>query len=271
MEEKNFIEQPSQPEGAVPSAETVPDQQVAASQEKQIADLKGLTRTLLGAVQAMQAQSAHNAMVEDLTADVKAATRAMLIAPVKAAVNPSHGERDCCGDSLCCCVSDDCCCFEIMLDRVRAIQPQLEPADSGGIPGFHNDLEVRLFASIDKIGIYYPSFSGTISLDVGSVLLGGKPGLWTPIDRVIGRVCLKKNTVKTIIVDFEAAEIDEGVERPAGMKDEYGYASGSITLDCCTSKIYPAMPTDISFEHLGTGGGVSGMIQVAYYARRVCC
>ena len=147
----------------------------------------------------------------------------------------------------------------------------MEPADSGEIVGLHNNLEVVIFASVGGRGIIVPSLSSTMDLSVGSIALGGKPGPWVPVDRVIDRICLKKGTTQSVLVDFEAGEIDKGVERPAGLKDEYGQASGTIVLDCCVSKIYPAMPTDLSFEFVGTGGGVPGMISMAFYARRVCC
>ncbi len=184
----------------------------------------------------------------------------------------AHGEpvtdrRECgCG-----CVHPNCCCFDIVFDKVRAIQPQAEPADSGDIAGLHNNLEVVIFASVNGRGIMVPSISSTLDLDVGSLILGGKPGMWVSIDRVIERICLPKGSSQTIQVCFEAGEIDKGVERPLGLKDEYGYACGTITLDCCASLIYPNMPTDLSFEHGGTGGGVPGMISLAFYARRVCC
>ena len=110
-----------------------------------------------------------------------------------------------------------------------------------------------------------------MGLRVGSVLLGGKPGAWVSIDRVIERIYVKNGVSQNITVDFQAAEIDEGVERLLGLKDEFGDASGNLTLDCCVPKIYPSMPTDLSFEHGGTGGGVPGMISLAFYARRVCC
>jgi hypothetical protein len=209
---------------------------------------------------------------ESATASARDAERMMSSQMQQAPPAPAHGEpvydRHDCG---CGCVSSNCCCFEIVLDKVRAIQPQLEPADSGDIVGLHNHLEVMLFASINGRGICWPSFTGTADLSVGSIALGGKPGMWVIVDRVIDRICLPKGTTQAVEVAIEAAEIDKGVERPAGLKDEYGFASGMIALDCCAPKIYPSMPIDLSFEHGGTGGGVPGMISVAFYARRVCC
>ena len=132
----------------------------------------------------------------------------------------THGEtvpdkRDCgCG-----CVDSRCCCFDIVFDKVRAIQPQAEPADSGDIAGLHNNLEVVIFASVNGHGILVPSLSTTMDLDVGSLILGGKPGMWVSIDRVIERICLPKGSTQTVQVCFEAGEIDKGVERPLGLKD----------------------------------------------------
>jgi hypothetical protein len=244
------------------------------NQEQQISELKELTRTLMQSVQAMQTQATRNSKFDDTMADLKATARAIMVNPtLPQQYSQSFVENCGCKDESCSCVSNDCCCFEIVLDKVRAIQPQLEPADSGDIavPPTINELEVRIFASINGRGILVPSLSTTMGLRVGSILLGGKPGSWVSIDRVIEKVYIKKGSPKNFIVNFEAAEVDEGIERPIGFKDEFGDASGSITLDCCLETIYPPMPVDLSFEHGGTGGGVPGMISLSYYARRVCC
>jgi hypothetical protein len=241
-------------------------------QEQQIFELKELTRTLMQSVQVMQTQATRNSKFDDTMADLKATARAIMVNPTVPQQHPQSVVENCgCKDESCSCVSNGCCCFEIVLDKVRAIQPQLEPADSGDIPALINELEVRIFASINGRGILVPSLSSTMGLRVGSILLGGKPGSWVSIDRVIEKVYIKKGSPKNFIVDFAAAEVDEGIERPIGFKDEFGDASGSITLDCCLETIYPPMPVDLSFEHGGTGGGVPGMISLSYYARKVCC
>lgn len=253
-------------------------------QDQQMAELRQLTeatKALLGTVEASKAQSVRNTRFLDALDSLNNAAQAVALAATTGTGNATGGAvepkpvpgRDCddCSGGPCECIATGCCCFEIVLDRVRAIQPQLEPADSGDIVGLHNRLECRIFASIDGIGIVVPNLASTMDLSVGSIALGGKPGLWVSVDRVIGRQCLPKGTSRPVEVEFIAGEIDQGVERPIGLKDEYGYASGSITLDCCVAKIYPSMPTDLSFEHEGTGGGVPGMISLAFYARRVCC
>ncbi|MFA6117168.1 MAG: hypothetical protein WC729_24430 [Sphingomonas sp.] len=253
-----------------------------ASQDQQIVELRELTRSLMVAVQSMQAQASRNAVFQDAIADVKSATRAMMTAPAgtpavrqnpNGTVSPdaAHGE---CGCSSC--ISDDCCCFEIVLEKIRGIQPQglLEPADAGDttlpLPTI-NELEVRLFVSIDNIGVLIPSLSTTMGVRVPSILAGGGPGLWMPIGAVVGRVNVRKGTTETFTFEIQGAEIDEGAERVLGFKDEHGAATGSITLDCCSAKIYPPMPTDLSFDQGGIGGGQPGAISLAFFARRVCC
>lgn len=241
------------------------------SQDTQMSELKELTRTLMGAVQAMQSQSVRDTVFQDAIADVKSAARTMLTAPVASAyvtATTATGARDDCRDCGCDCVNSGCCEFEIVLDKVRAIQRQNEPADTGDIGPFINALEVRLFASIDGVGVLIPSLSTTMHLRMPH---GGGPGLWIPLDRVIGRISVKKSSSRTVNVDFQGSEIDEGLERVIGLKDEHGAATGSITLDCCVPKIYPPMPTDLSFDFGGTGGGKPGAISLAFYARRVCC
>lgn len=183
------------------------------------------------------------------------------------------------GGCDCDCTAPGCCCFDIYLDKVRGIQPQglLEPADMGDttlpIPTI-NELEVRLFISLDNnknVGLLLPGLSTTMGIRVPSILTGGGPGLWMPICQVVGRVCLKKGTIRNVAINCWGSEIDEGAERPIGFKDEHGEASGSITLDCCTSIIYPPMPIDLSFDQGGIGGGQPGAISMAFYAKRVCC
>lgn len=178
----------------------------------------------------------------------------------------------------CECVHPGCCCFDIYFDKVRGIQPQglLEPADMGDttlpLPTI-NELEVRLFISLDNtnIGLLLPGLSTTFGIRVPSMLAGGGPGLWMPINQVVGRVCLKRGTTRTVMLRCWGSEIDEGAERPIGFKDEHGEATGSITLDCCTSMIYPPVPIDLSFDQGGIGGGQPGAISMAFYAKRVCC
>lgn len=63
-------------------------------------------------------------------------------------------------------------------------------------------------------------------------------------------------------------EHDEGAERLIGLKDEIGEGRGTITLDCCMDKIYPPMPIEVYLIHGGEG---RGMVQVFFYAERVCC
>jgi hypothetical protein len=181
-------------------------------------------------------------------------------------------------DSDCECTSPGCCSFDIYFDKVRGIQPQglLEPADMGDttipIPTI-NELEVRLFISLDNtpVGLLLPNLSGTIGIRVPSILTGGGPGLWMPINQVVGRVYVKKGTLRNVTIRCQGSEIDEGIERVVGFKDEHGEATGSITLDCCTAIIYPSTPIDLSFDQGGIGGGQPGAISMAFYAKRVCC
>lgn len=244
------------------------DEQMAT----QMAELKGLVASLMATVQETRARGAQEAEFHNTIAEIKQVARAIPTAAAYATTLQAAAGKDDCDDCGCGCVDPGCCCYEIVLDRVRAVQPQgvLEAPDAGDVPLLINQLEVRLFASIDNVGVLIPSLSTTMGLRVPSLLSGGGPGLWMSLDRVIGRVFVKKGTSRTITVDFQGAEIDEGVEAVLG-KDEYGNASGSITVDCCSAKIYPPAPTDLSFNFGGAGGGNPGAISMAFYARRVCC
>lgn len=238
----------------------------------QMAELKGLVTSLMATVQETRVRGAQDAEFQNTIAEIKQVARAIPTVAAYAATPQAGPAKDDCDDCGCGCVNSSCCCYEIVLDRIRAIQPQgiLEAPDAGDVPLLINQLEVRLFASIDNVGILIPSLSTTMGLRVPSLVSGGGPGLWMSLDRVIGRVFVKKGTSRTVTVDFQGAEIDEGVEAPLG-KDEYGSASGSITVDCCSAKIYPPAPTDLSFNFGGAGGGNPGAISMAFYARRVCC
>jgi hypothetical protein len=261
-------------------------------QEQRIAGLVEQVSSLTTAVQMMLERNAEKAASDQLFtglgSQIGELKSLLAVAPVAvgyagaraAASAPiNEGGKDCecgCNDGGCGCVAPGCCCFEIVLDKMRAIQPQAELLDSGGAPGVWNPLDVRIYAAVDSgwgpVGIVYPSLWSTVDLDVGTLLLGGKPGPWTIINQVMNRVYVKKGCTQTFPVILHAIESDSGLaERISGMRDEIGCATSSITLDCCVPNIYPQMPVDISFEYGGAGGGVSGMISVAFSARRVCC
>jgi hypothetical protein len=258
------------PSAAKPT-EAIPDRSADASWEQQLSDLKELTRSLMVAVQEVRVQNARNEMlrstIDEVKADVRAASQAMLLAPA-AAVNP-HVAYPVAPSGKCApcdCVSENCCCFEIVISQVRAAKPQIEPADAGDVGPLINALEVQIYFTVDSVGYLWPGLATTFDLRADG--LPGGPGPWVVIERPVNRVCIPKGTTVTKQLRVEVREHDEGVERPIGLKDELGEALGSITLDCCASTIYPPMPVDISLVHGGEG---RGMVQVAFYARRVCC
>jgi hypothetical protein len=230
--------------------------------ENQINELKELTNSLIQSVQLMQSQAFKNNKVEDSIADLKATTRALMITPNNVLPSKSNNQGDCgCNGS---CIGEDCCCFEIVLAKVRAAQPQIEPADSGDVGPFINALEVQIYATNQNIGFLWPGLATTMDLRAEGLPPG--PGPWVVIERVINRVYVKKGNPVTEEVFIEIREHDEGLERPVGMKDEIGEGTGQITLDCCMPKIYPAMPIEIPLSYGGLG---KGMIQAAFYARRL--
>jgi len=165
----------------------------------------------------------------------------------------------------------NCCCFEIILNAVRASQMQLEPLDAAAPPGLWTALEIKLFATIDKqhhIGIVHPQTP--LSFMKLRKQLAGGPADWYNIGRVINRVYVPKNKKQTVDVFFTAVESDHAAERNIGMKDEYGSATGQITLDCCTDEIL-ARRVELHLTHGGVGGGIAGAIEIDFFARRCCC
>ncbi|HEX8737505.1 MAG TPA: hypothetical protein VF721_19390 [Pyrinomonadaceae bacterium] len=239
--------------------------------EQQVAELKELTRSLMAAVHEVRAQNVRNEMlrgtIDEVKADVRAASQAMLLAPpatnIIAEPHPAGRGGKC---APCDCVSDSCCCFEIVISQVRAAKPQIEAADAGDVGPTINALEVQMYFTVDRIGYLFPGLSTTMDLRADG--LPGGPGTWVVIERPVNRVCIQKGTTVTKQLRVEIREHDEGIERVPFMKDELGEAVGTITLDCCMAEIFPPLPLDVYLMHGGEG---RGMIQVAYYARRVCC
>jgi hypothetical protein len=236
----------------------------------QVGELRELAQSLMSAVEEVRAQNVRNEMlrsaVEDVKADVRAASRAMIASPGPAA--PATDEPRMlsgkCGP--CQCVADGCCCFDIKVSQVRAAKPQIEPADMGDVGPFINALEVQMYFTVDGTGFLWPGLASTMDLRADGA--PGGPGPWVVIERVVKRVCLPKGTSQTFDFLVTCREEDEGIERPLGMKDEVGEGRGTITLDCCVEKIFPAMPVEVYLIHGGEG---RGMVQAMFYAERVCC
>ncbi len=237
----------------------------ASFRDEQIIQLRDMVGNLTDAVTAMQARTAQKAAFDDTVAELKQTARAIATAPAGMAVAVT-GARDHGGGCGCDCVSPGCCAFEIVLSRVRAAKPQIEPADMGDIPGLINALEVQIYVTVDNVGFLFPGLATTMDLRADGA--PGGPGPWVVIERTINRVHVPRTGTTNFEVFAQVREHDEGVERPVGLKDEVGEGSGWIVLDCCTSKIYPATPIDVYLQHGGEG---RGMVQLAFYARRVCC
>lgn len=258
------------------SVESVPALNDVNQQKDQISELRCLINSLILAFEKSQARNAQNAVIKDVADEVKLAARAIstgstVPGPRDSVVpKPALGER-CCEDSVCECMSSECCMFEIVLDKVRASRPQklTEFADSGdtALPPTINAMEVQIYATVENRGILIPGLATTMDLRAAGGLSPG-PGPWVILNRVVNCVLVKKGITKVVKLNAEVREHDEGAERLLGFKDELGEASGSITLNCCMPEIYPPMPLDVDLVHGGEGGG---SVQLAFYARRVCC
>lgn len=170
----------------------------------------------------------------------------------------------------CCeCLSDRCCSFDIILKSIRLLQAQVEPVDWAEVPGLIIKNEVQFFCWLDNdkmSGILHPPLLGH---SMGLRKKFNKPGIWLGIGRTIGTVSVQHGQLKTVGVKVNGIEYDAGIiERPTAMKDEYGVAQGSITLDCCSEKI---LATNIELD-LSQGGGMGGgALEFEFYAKRVCC
>lgn len=242
-------------------------------QNEQISELKSLVNSLTLAFQASQVRSAQNAAFQDAVTEVTQIARAMAIGSIApsleypAAPKPSQTEKSSerCG---CECMSPDCCEFEIVLRKVRASRPQIEPPDAGDIPLAENAMEIRLYVTADGAGFMFPSFASTIDLRADGIPPG--PGPWVNIEKVINRVQVKKGVTRNVELYVEVEEDDSRLtEQAVGAgKNEFGEVYGTISLNCCLAEIYPPMPLDVDLRYGGEGrGGVT----VVIYARRICC
>lgn len=257
MEPENLSQNPIASEKDVAKIET-PDMQIS--------ELKDLTRSLILSIQEMKTQQARSSVFDETVANLNAASRAMLQPIASAVPKPAYSDRNDCGSKPESCISEDCCCFEIVLSKVRASKPQLELPDIGDVPLLINALETQIYVTVNNIGFIWPGLSSTMELRANGI--PGGPGPWVTIERVINTVTVKRGTTKTIVLNAEVRELDEGAERPLAFKDELGEGSGIITLDCCMTKIYPDMPIDVNLIH---GGDGNGQVQIVYYAQKVCC
>ena len=226
-------------------------------------------RELLQAAREVQAQSARDALIEETLNEIRATAEAALVPRAsvertrehEARYPREHSGRDC-GCSPCECVSEGCCCFDIIMTNVRVVQMQIEPADSNVNP--LGEMEIRMFASIDE-----PPFLGAVIPDLFSYITIHKllfeEGVWQAVNRVIGRKCISKRTPVTVPLRVHAVEVEH--QEPLAMRDEYGTATGSLTLDCCCTTITPTTTFELSF----TGGGQGqGKIACQFIAQRVC-
>lgn len=286
MAKKPNLDASSDPEGEMQAARiAATGEEVPARAENphlppiqdQLDEMRDLVRTLVSSVQEARAQTARTDMVREalneVRADVRAASQAMMMAPPAGApayaaahdqAYPHGGREGRCGP--CECVDEGCCCFDIMISWVRATKPQIEPADMGDIGPLINAMEMQFYFTVGGTGFLWPGLGSTMDLRADG--LPGGPGLRVAIERPVKRICFPKGTVINVELETDCAEFDAGAERPLGMKDEYGHGSGMITLDCCMERIYPAQPIDINLIYGGEG---RGMVQVGFYAQRVCC
>jgi hypothetical protein len=259
-----------------PPASTASGEDVALLREE-LAEVRELARSLMGAVQEARAQAARvdsvRGALEDVKADVRAASHAIMAQPqsLAPAHSPATGhfenqyqERGC---GPCQCVSSGCCAFDIKIWQVRAAKPQIEPADIGDIPGpTINALECQIYVTVDAMGVLIPGLSSC--LDLRADAIPGGPGPWVVQNRVIQRVYVPKGATVTKNVKCEVLESDERLTELPFFKAELGEADGTITLDCCMAEIFAPMPIDVYLLHGGEG---KGMVQVAIKAERVCC
>ena len=115
----------------------------------------------------------------------------------------------------------------------------------------------------ERIGILHPP-GLTDYMPLRKKLL--KPAIWHHIGRKINTVSVPRGQKKSVTVYFNAVEYDAGLERLIGMKDEYGAATGTILLDCCSDEI---LAQDVQLD-LSQGGSGGGTLEIGFFAKRAC-
>jgi len=231
--------------------------------DRQLSELRDLTRNLMLAVQTMQVQSSRGLELRDAINDVKAATRTMLVSPVATSASGAADPRkpDDCGCGPCGCVSAACCTFKIELASIRITQMQREPVDNVINP--FAEMELQVYPTIDGVGTVCPNLFSTYSLRKPRT----RPGIWYPVNVKFATVTVCKGAPKQVNGIVAGLEKDDGGIEATAARDEYGTADFNMTLDCCS-----ATPVTIIVEvHLDHGGLGGGTFEAMITATRECC
>lgn len=243
--------------------DAIQQQSAEVGSDKQLSELRELTRNLMMAVQTMQLQTSRGLELRDAINDVKAATRSMLVTPASTvpASGAVPGKGSDCGCGPCECISGTCCTFKIELASIRITQMQIEPVDAAANP--FAEMELQVYPTIDGIGTVCPNFFSTYSLRKPL----SRPGIWYPVNVKFAMVSVCKGAPKHFTVNVAGKEVDDGGIEATAARDEYGMAEAAMTLDCCS-----AQPVTIIIEvHLDHGGLGGGTFEAMITATRECC
>ena len=247
------------PEAAPPLTEAT----APAAADPQVDQLANLANELVEAAKQLVVNRSRSANVDRSVAAVDAATQAILVA---SAAGPQSGEDHGCGCPGCGCVSDACCTFEIWMTHMRVNAMQF-PLDSLGADTIGN-MEVRLHVTVAGYGVVIPNMFSWIRIRKSLF----QPSIWLRYPYLIGEIQVCKDQPRTVPIDIFAQEGEVGGEGLIpGNRDEYGMASGSVTLDCCVCDIdIPAI--DLDFTGAVPGGGLGGgQISMRFQATKKCC
>jgi len=263
-ETEKIVSQKTPVDESVMAGEDGPVAFAATSECQELGQLREAVLSLIKTAQAVKVQDPRESAVDDVLTDVKAATRALIVAGTAGVAAQDEQKCDC---LPCYCVSERCCAFDIKLTYLRILDMQHAvdslTMDSAIAPWGH--MEVRLFASIGGgIGALIPDAFTWLSLRKGP---SQPTGLWIPIHRVIGTVQVPKNATVTTMIELFGIELEVGLELAVPLnRPEEGSGRGIISLNCCVCEILG--PTiEVEFTHGGTGGG---KLEAQFTARRVC-
>lgn len=152
------------------------------------------------------------------------------------------------------------CCVQLYISRLRVISAQ------GAVSTDANVLELIIAVkALDQCGLY-PGLTSFVAVD--------KDGGWLQIFAPIGKFCVPCNGTLAVPITVEVLETAGETGGVGELKNEFGAASSSISLNCNCE--IPPILVDVTLTGGGTGGVAAkkGVVAIEISARRIeggCC
>lgn len=152
----------------------------------------------------------------------------------------------------CGCSKEKCCCFDVIMNRARVLERQMETED--GLTGSHRNLEMIFHVTANGFSGIYPSLNSHIQLSE-------KSG-WVSVNKKVTQI--RVGGTKSIPVMAEAREVENNA---LGFRPEHG-SSGEFMMNLACG--CPTIPLLIEIPLTGGGRG-GGRVEIEVAAREACC